>query len=599
MNTSQQVNPYIAGNPVKGTGMFFGRQDVFSFVQTNLTGRHSDTPIVLYGQRRTGKTSVLYQMHRHLDPRYRCILIDLHSFTLSGGMENLLWDIAISIKRGLQRSYQLRVTVPDRTTFRANPQREFRDAFLDSVWSVLGEDHLVLMIDEVARFRDEVDAGRLERDVFDYFRHLMQHFERLNFIFSIGSAVEELKKDDAFLFSVALYRRISFLDRSAAQALITEPVQGCYHVTPDAVDKILQITTGHPYYTQLICHRLFDQWLQAPKPQMTSGDIEDVLTDAIVSGSANLAYVWEDSTPEEQAVMAGMAAAMRGGNLTATIDQIRQMWDTVGVPLPAGVATKAIRNLVAREVVASDEAYSFRVDLQRLWLEKHRRLDWVKEELRETAQNWVQPATADTSTVGKPPDRQRWRVSKRGMIIAAISAGILALVFVVIVFTSNLHSTPGTPERTPSAAAANSIPGQPHVVRAVGQSYVASQDGVPAATITVTAVQITTTGYLTDFPPQNGYFAIATVNVKTMPNLYKGFYISEFDFQALSEGVHLEEGNGNAIDAIDWPADHFGNVTLPAGKNITKKLVFDVPSKHGAILYAPDRNQVVAEWNYL
>jgi AAA+ ATPase superfamily predicted ATPase len=65
------VNPYIAGSPVTGTEMFFGREDVFSFVRRNLTGRHRDTPIVLYGQRRTGKTSVLYQMSRHLDPRYR------------------------------------------------------------------------------------------------------------------------------------------------------------------------------------------------------------------------------------------------------------------------------------------------------------------------------------------------------------------------------------------------------------------------------------------------------------------------------------------------------------------------------------------------
>ena len=59
MIPSQPVNPYIAGSIVTGEEMFFGRQDVFSFVRRHLTGLHRDSPVVLYGQRRTGKTSVL------------------------------------------------------------------------------------------------------------------------------------------------------------------------------------------------------------------------------------------------------------------------------------------------------------------------------------------------------------------------------------------------------------------------------------------------------------------------------------------------------------------------------------------------------------
>jgi hypothetical protein len=325
MEPTRPVNPYIAGSPVTGTEMFFGREDVFSFVRRNLTGRHRDTPIVLYGQRRTGKTSVLYQMHRHLDARYRCIFIDLHGLNLNG-MENLLWGLATSIGRGLQRDHQLSVAVPDRAAFSANPHAAFETAFLDAVWSVLGEDHLLLMIDEVVRLHEEVRAGRLERDVFDYLRHLMQHFERLNFIFSLGSGVEELKKDYAFLFGVALYHRISFLEPVAARALIMRPTQDCYQVLPDAAEKILQITSGHPYYTQLVCHCLFDRWLRAPKPQMTPADVDAVLTEAIELGSANLTYVWEDSTPEEQAMMAGLAAAMPTSRSPATVDQVREVW---------------------------------------------------------------------------------------------------------------------------------------------------------------------------------------------------------------------------------------------------------------------------------
>jgi putative ATPase len=607
VDPTRRVNPYIAGSPVTGTEMFFGREDVFSFVRRNLTGRHRDTPIVLYGQRRTGKTSVLYQMHRHLDPRYRCIFIDLHGLNLNG-VENLLWGLATSIKRGLQRDHQLSVAVPDRAAFSASPHAAFETTFLDAVWSLLGEDHLVLMIDEVVRLHEEVRAGRLEREIFDYLRHLMQHFERLNFVFSLGSGVEEMRKDYAFLFGVALYHRISFLEPAAARALITQPAQDCYQVMLDGVEKILQITSGHPYYTQLVCHCLFDRWLRAQNPQVTSADVDAVLSEAIELGSANLTYVWEDSAPEEQAMMAGMAAAMLAGGSAATADQIREVWHKAGVRLPAGQAASAARNLTAREVVvASNGAYSFAVDLQRLWLDKHRRLDWVKEDLEEPARKWSEELAqkGDRSAEDKPPGQQQAPRFRRGLILL-IGSGILALIVIVIVIVIvvNSSSSPTFPELGHSFAVAVSptptLSGQAN--SALGRPYVITQDGVPAATVTITAVQITTVGEGST-APQNGYFAIVTVTVTVMPNFNQDFYISAGDFQALVNGVHIDGTNGNAAAAISNSADEFGyNVTLGAGQKITKKLPFDVPSKHGTILYAPPMgatySPVIARWNY-
>ena len=70
----------------------------------------------------------------------------------------------------------------------------------------------------------------------------------------------------------------------------------------------------------------------------------------------------------------------------------------VGVSLPEGEVATALRSLTSREVVAGDEDYSFTVDLQRQWLDKHRRLDWVKDELAETVAQWnrfAEPWPAD------------------------------------------------------------------------------------------------------------------------------------------------------------------------------------------------------------
>ena len=69
---------------------------------------------------------MLYQLHRHLDPRYRCIFIDLHGLNLDG-MGNLLQGIANSISRSLQRDYQLKVDVPDRVALPGRPAVGVRD----------------------------------------------------------------------------------------------------------------------------------------------------------------------------------------------------------------------------------------------------------------------------------------------------------------------------------------------------------------------------------------------------------------------------------------------------------------------------------------
>ena len=179
------TNPYIAGNPVTGQEMFFGREDVFEFVRRALIGRHQDNIIVLYGQRRTGKTSVLYQMHRHIEPRYIPVLIDLQALSMEG-IATFLREIAIFVSRALQRDHGIRLERPRQEDFADNPRGYFQEVFLNRVWEAIEDRHLLLMFDETARLEDRVQGGHLERDVFDYLRHLMQHNSRLSFIFSLA-----------------------------------------------------------------------------------------------------------------------------------------------------------------------------------------------------------------------------------------------------------------------------------------------------------------------------------------------------------------------------------------------------------------------------
>jgi hypothetical protein len=406
--------------------MFFGREDVFRFVRQALTGQHRDNVIVLYGQRRTGKTSVLYQMRRHLDTRYLPIFVDLHGLALEG-ISGFLWELANHVTRALHRDYQIGLPRLNRVEFMTDPRSHFENEFLNQAWSALGNRHVLLMVDEAIRLQEQVRAGKLEKEIFEYLRHLMQHHERLNFLFSLGSGLEEMEKEYSFLFSVGLYRKISFLSRDAATNLITHPVKDYYQVEPLAVERILQITSGHPYYTQLLCHCLFNRWQRQTAAQIQVEDVDAILDEVVERGLAVLKHVWEESPSGEKAIIAGMAAAMGEDNRLVSLIDIDRVWARHNVKLPEGEKARAIKSLNARDVIAGRDKYVFTVDLQRLWVQKYERLEWVKEEIAGEAKRWM-----ENIVLPKLVHRRRLMLMVTSMIAMAILVFIALLRFSLI-----------------------------------------------------------------------------------------------------------------------------------------------------------------------
>ena len=61
----QTFNPYIAGTPLRDPQGFFGRQDILDWVSAELSNLHTNA-LVLYGQRRVGKTTILLQLRHSL-----------------------------------------------------------------------------------------------------------------------------------------------------------------------------------------------------------------------------------------------------------------------------------------------------------------------------------------------------------------------------------------------------------------------------------------------------------------------------------------------------------------------------------------------------
>ena len=81
-------NPYTPGMPLApGSPTFYGREDVYQAARQNIDGVARNGLLVLTGERRIGKTSVLKHLPAHLDPaRYLCVYVDGNGLGIDPGL---------------------------------------------------------------------------------------------------------------------------------------------------------------------------------------------------------------------------------------------------------------------------------------------------------------------------------------------------------------------------------------------------------------------------------------------------------------------------------------------------------------------------------
>ncbi|MFQ6013839.1 MAG: tetratricopeptide repeat protein [Anaerolineae bacterium] len=372
------VNPYIVGNPLKTPEMFYGREDIFHHIQEHLAGRYQDNLLVLYGQKRTGKTSVLYQIinRQLLGDRYVPVYINLQGLT-QPGMKGLLHDLATEI------SHSVDLPDPAREQFSPDPGGFFKRDFLDGVIEAIGGRCLLLMVDEYEVLEDKVKAGKLEEEFFPYLRYLMQDRENLGFIFAGSRKLEEMDPRLWSIFRNTLYRKISFLEKEETRRLITEPVDGVMTYDYAAVEAIYQATFGHPYFTQLYCHHLVSRYWTKAGP-ITVADVEaaSLLAETIEASEPQLHVMWDETTDEEKVVLAAMSIAT-ARQRTAPPSTLANVLARYRARIGQRDLNRALGGLVTRDVLLIEEGFNYRfaVDLFQRWVGQTQRLESLLEEL--------------------------------------------------------------------------------------------------------------------------------------------------------------------------------------------------------------------------
>ena len=315
-------NPYVVGKPLTAASeaLYMGREDVFRWIEENLIGKTQPHTLILYGQRRMGKTSTLYQLvggHRGKNireyPGYPIFPVYVDLQRLAGCETAEFFDrLSREIVRNLSRR-QINVPQPQSWSANGSVYRDFDD-FLDSVEARLPENGLmVLIMDELEQLQVSIERGQLDQDILPYLRSLMQHRTRMTFIL-VGT--NQLVEDYwSIVFHVGISREIVPLTRDETERLIRDPVAPMIQYDDLAIDRIWLAARGHPYFSQLICHRLISaKNLTGNRSKLISiADVRETFDRIVEEDDSHLLHLWNECGREEQLVLAALSGSLDQG----------------------------------------------------------------------------------------------------------------------------------------------------------------------------------------------------------------------------------------------------------------------------------------------
>jgi ligand-binding sensor domain-containing protein/AAA+ ATPase superfamily predicted ATPase len=407
-----EPNPYIVGNPIRTEQMFYGREDDFRYVRTKLEGVSQGVVIVFCGERRVGKSSILYQvLNGRLGERFIPVFVDIQELVIASDSEffaRVSRRIAEAVNRANSRAAittraaaigaltgggPTAAAAPTTDSVVSVPQFDGRNPyplfvdFLDEVLAAIGDRALLILMDEYELIESKVDEGKLSQELFTFLAGLMDNKERLALIFTGSRRLEERdKKYWRELLRRSLFRKVGFLSDKDTLRLITEPVSGRVVYGRGVIDVIYRLTAGQPFYTQMICQNIVDYLNEHEQNWVTVADLKHVIADIIDNPLPQMIYTWDALSDDEKLALSLLAEILPDGTANAPAREIRASVRANEYPvnLSENTIRLTLEEMFRRELLEKDstDGFRFKIDLFRLWIRRSHSIWQVVKEVR-------------------------------------------------------------------------------------------------------------------------------------------------------------------------------------------------------------------------
>ncbi|MFZ6182215.1 hypothetical protein [Nannocystis pusilla] len=371
---SRRANPFIVGNSVGNTPAFVGREDMFTRVDL-LLGSPTEVGILLFGQRRIGKSSLLHQLHSRLPAMgpWRPIYFDLHGRATMTAAQ-LLGDLAEVIARTAK--------------FPAFTGREasigaFRGWLREGLRSLPEGHRLVFLFDEFDVL-SAPDGERRSHELYSVLTDILQGETggQLAAVYAAGRTMNDLDSAARPLLRGVPVIHVSTLSRLEFDQLLDLGERDGSLVWGDgARDVLWDLTCGHPLLTQLLGSRAWQAVQRSHNPVVSAAMVHELVPGALKESHGMLSWLWDGITPACRVVAAAIAEHK---SRAVTVDEMATVLRDSGVRIIISQLSAAPQLLREWDLLEeTDGKYSFKVELLRLWVRKCQPFSAVRECLDE------------------------------------------------------------------------------------------------------------------------------------------------------------------------------------------------------------------------
>lgn len=391
--TASPTNPFIAGLPIRDDKLFFGRDRLVGEIR-DCFQRKGVKGLVLFGARRTGKTSLLLHVQRGaLGDDFAPVFINVQN---SAGKTALV----PMVLRALGEQWPNLIDPLGHAMH--NDVTDF-DLLRDAVGAVvrqLGGKKLLLMFDEY----EELDSFLPDQGSVARLQGLFEDEPKLLGLYAGPKPLNEVMNRNLLtLLDNCEYLPITFLEKEDGERLIREPAAGVLEFSDAAVSKIQELCGGHPFYIQLLCQSIFT--LKAGDGVVRDGDVETVVKRLIANPPPHLVLTWKDLEGNDQLVASALASVARPERGATEADVVRTLREQQFPRIPSKATIQkglaALRRVdLIRKSGEGSPAHVFTMDFVRRWIADSRTVWDLLEERRKDAMSRTAPFWRRLSATG-------------------------------------------------------------------------------------------------------------------------------------------------------------------------------------------------------
>ena len=364
-------NPYVTGIPLTAQqDIFVGRTDISRRIENLLLDRRRP-PLLLYGQRRMGKTSLLNNLGRLLPHTIIPLFVDLQGpVSYANDHAGFFYNIARSMRNSIKQQRDIDIPLLQMETLTRDPFTVF-DVWLDALEESLHttEGNIILFaLDEFEALDKALRDERLnEARVLGTLRHIIQHRTRIKVLLAGSHTLQEFQRWSSYFINAQVVQ-ISYLTEVESRQLIEEPIQDfALRYQPDAIQLILELTRGHPFLIQLLCGEIVvlkNEQLTEFRRLATVTDVAAAIPKALDVGTLFFTDIAQNQIDRKAKALLNFISRHNQGVML-------NKEDLLVANLNAEELDLALVSLIQRELIEeTSEGFRFQVELIRRWFAK-------------------------------------------------------------------------------------------------------------------------------------------------------------------------------------------------------------------------------------